>query len=202
MGQIEAFRTLSSGLELIQDNGAYTKLGVTLEISKHIIQVPYHSDENLKKLAELKKRNIVTSLLKPGIAVALLSSEDIEIHDPLRPHNNGSSAEYAIDHHRYFAADGKENILYVSRIKPNGSTSKHLHEIGTNGNGVFEHIFILDGEGTIGGENDRRPMEPYELVSPFSDHVIIAGQEGLSLVILTENVAGIPDDKIHIHKAS
>lgn len=200
MGQIESFRTLPSGLELVQDNGAYTKLGATLEISKHIIQVPYHSDENLENMANLKKRNIVTSILEPGRAIALLSSENIEVHEPLKPHNNGSNAEYAIDHYRYFAEDGNENILYVSRLRASGQTSKHIHELGINGNGIYEHIFILNGAGTIGGETDRRQMNPYELVTPFSDHVIIAEKNGLDLVILTQNVAGIPDDKIHIPK--
>jgi len=179
-------------------DGSYTKLGAWLEISKHVIEVPFHSRENLANMAKLKDRNVVSGLLREGQPTALLSSKHIENHDPLIKHSNGSGAGYALDNYRYVADDGKENIIYASNVPEGEPTTVHIHEMGKNGKGVVEHIFILRGSGTIG--NSKRPMNEYEKVMPYTEHGIVGGPDGVDLLILTENVAGIPDDKIHVKK--
>jgi len=180
------------------EDSSYTQIGASLEISKHIIQVPNHAN-SLVAIAAAKNMNIVPRFPEMAPGIAFLSSQNIRIHEKPAKHGNDSHAEYVVDWYRYKSDDGRENIIWFSRIPPKRGTSKpaHTHGIGLNGKGIYEHYIKVAGVAYIGEGENRRLMEKYEVVPPNTEHYVEAGEEGAIFFILIENVEGIEDQDIH-----
>lgn len=191
-------------------DGSYTQLGAWLEISRHVILIPKHSDDVQEKMASAKGMQIIPRPDGLQAGIALLSYPNVPIENPRRNHvkkvkdeGEPSDLEYFIDWFRYIADDGKENIIFAARVPQKGKTSRppHTHGWNINEKPVYEHYFKLSaGDAYIGEEENKRLMKNYEAVPPNTNHYIEAGDEGVVLFMLLENVEGIPDDQIHIHR--
>lgn len=183
------------------ENGSYTELGARMEISKNVIRVPNHPN-SLELMAEARGMNIVPRFPEMPNGIAFLCIPNVKTYEEPARHNNNSSAEYVIDWHRYKSDDGRENILWLSRIPPKKGTSKppHAHGVGVNGEGIFEHYLKIAGTAYIDEGGSARPMGKYEVVPPGMEHYIESGEEGAAFFILIENVEGIPDHQIHLYE--
>lgn len=187
-------------LPYFNEDGSYTRLGAEMEISKHIIRVPNH-EHSLNLMAEQKRMKIVPRFPEMPLGIAFLSRPEIKTYEEPARHNNNSGAEYVVDWYRYKADDGRENIIWFSRIPPNKGTSKppHTHGINpNNGRGAFEHYLKISGVAYMGEGEERRLMDEYEIVPPNTQHYIET-DEGAVFFILIENVEGIADEDIHQH---
>lgn len=184
-------------------DGSYTRHGVEIEISKHIIWVPNHP-ESLVRIAQAKGMNIVPRVPEMPHGIAFLCKPNIETHVEGAKHNNNSEAEYIIDWYRYKADDGRENIIWLSRIPPGKGTSKppHVHTINPlNNRAIVEHYLKVSGVAFIGEGKNRRLMNEYEVVPPNTEHYIETPEgEGAVFFILIEGVEGIDNKDIHQFK--
>jgi len=180
------------------EDGSYTEFGVKMEISKHVIHVPNH-ENSLGLMAQAKKMNIVPRFPEMPNGIAFLCTPNVETREEPAKHNNNSSAEYVIDWYRYKSDDGRENILWLSRIPPKKGTSKppHAHGAGINSKGIFEHYLKIAGTAYIDEGGRGRLMGEYEVVPPGTEHYIESGEEGAAFFILIENVEGIKNEDIH-----
>jgi len=185
-------------LERLRYGFTYSEFGVSMEISKHIIRVPNHKN-SLALMAKAKDMKIVPRFPEMPDGIAFLCLPEVEPRDEPAIHNNNSHAEYTIDWYRYTADDGRENIIWFSRIPPKKGTSKPAHIHGTNPinkKGVYEHYIKVVGNAYIGEGVDRRLMNKYEIVPPNTEHYI-ESDEGANFFILIENVEGIKNEDIH-----
>lgn len=185
------------------ENGSYTELGARMEISKHIILVPNH-ESNLSLIAKAKNMKVVPNFPEQPQGTIFLCNPEIDVHEEPARHGNNSEAEYRIDWFRYKADDGRENIIWLSRIPPKKGTSKppHAHGLGVNGEGIFEHYLKIAGTAYIDEGGSARPMGEYEVVPPGTEHYIESGEEGAAFFILIENVEGIPNGQIHLYEGA
>ena len=197
MASAECIELRGTPLPYFNKDGSYARFGVQMEISKNVIRVPNHP--SLELMAEARGMNIVPRFPEIPSGISFLCRPDIKTHAEPAKHNNNSSAEYVIDWHRYKSDDGRENILWLSRIPPNKGTSRppHAHGVGVNGKGVFEQYLKIAGTVYIGEGDGRRLMGEYEVVPPGTEHYIEAGEEGAAFFILIENVEGIKNEDIH-----
>lgn len=189
------------GPDYFNVDGSYTQHGVLMEISKHIIRVPNH-EHSLNLMAEQKRMRIVPRFPEMPLGIAFLSRPEIKTYEEPARHNNNSGAEYVVDWYRYKADDGRENIIWFSRIPPKKGTSKPPHTHGlnpNNGRGAFEHYLRVSGVTYMGEGEGGREMAEYEIVPPNTQHYIETGEEGAVFFILLENVEGIADEDIHQH---
>ena len=74
------------------EDGSYTRLGVQMEISKHIIRVPNHPSVNL--IAEARGMKIVPRFPEMPQGIALLSNPNVKTHEKPARHGqtNGRDA--------------------------------------------------------------------------------------------------------------
>ena len=178
------------------ENGSYTELGARMEISKHIILVP-NRESSLSLIAKAKNMKVVPNFPEQPQGTIFLCNPEIEVHEKPARHGNNSEAEYRIDWFRYKAGDGRENILWLSRIPPRKGTSKPPH---AHGEGIFEHYLKIVGTACIDDGGGGRLMGKYEVVPTGTEHYIESGEEGAVFFILIENVEGIRDDQIHLYE--
>ena len=134
------------------------------------------------------KQIINTGILPEG--QALIADAKFIVHDPPIYHydENGektSDAEYYVDEHE--TPEG--HIVYLSRLRPHSTTSKHQHP-----HPLREFYFLLHGEAFQGDEL----MKPRSIINPFEDHQVTTREQSALLLIFMENGASVPKDQRHI----
>jgi hypothetical protein len=159
--------------------------------------VPAHSAD---KIAAARGMQVVPRI--PGLAtgINILCSNLVEVEEVVKRHNNPNAERqthfgYGLDQKRFRLLDGREAVAYASGAEADGETSwpSHVHKVGKNLKGVYEHYWIISGEAEMEGV----PMDQYTVVHPDTDHHIKAGPNGVAFLIITENTEGIPDNEIH-----
>ena len=200
MALAERIETRESPIPYFNEDGSYTRFGVQMEISKHIIRVP-NNERSLGLIAKAKNMKIVPRFEEMAHGIAFLCMPNIKTYEDPARHGNNSGAEYGIDWFRYKADDGRENIIWFQRIPPKKGTSKppHTHGINPiNKKGVYEHYVKEAGIAYMGEGADRKLMADYEIVPPNTEHYIETEEnDGAVFFILIENVEGIENSDIH-----
>lgn len=104
--------------------------------------------------------------------------------------HNGSQA-------RYFVEEAvAEHMVYVSFLRPNSQTTVHTHD-----EPLFENYLWLAGESFLRRDNDMHKLgqgQEVIRVSPGSVHQLTTrGKASLALIVM-ENAALVPADRLHI----
>ena len=104
--------------------------------------------------------------------------------------HNGSQARYFVEERV------AEHMVYVSFLGPNSQTSIHKHD-----EPIFESYFWLGGESFLRRDNDiHRLAQGQEVIriSSGSVHQLTTRENASLALIVMENAAHVPADKLHI----
>lgn len=180
------------------EDGSYT-----FEYAKRLLdsQIELVPRQSVINVAAERGRRIIPRLPSLPDWASIIARHDVDVKSELIGHEN-SDAKYAIDYYRFSTPDGKECMMYLWGMGPEQQTSKvpHIHGVGLDGNGIFEHHFILTGMAEINGEliTSYRGRPNYHKARPGETHAARTNRfEGAVMAVLLENIAGIPDGEIH-----
>ena len=181
-------------------DGSYTQEFAHRMLDERVYQV----SGNAEMIA--KARGWKTAARLPGQpeSMTIIHREDVDVKDESINHPN-SDARYIIDYFRFKAPDGKECMMFLWGMEAGQETSKrpHVHSTGIDGNGIYEHHFVIAGSIEVNGhilstnrDNDG-VTHNYHKALPGQTHAAKAGEKGAVVAIILENVEGIPNNKIH-----
>lgn len=181
------------------------------ELGRFLTIVP--NNDGLWQMANARKMKVISNVAGMPHWMAILVDPNLPIDNPPQTHEPGPGIKHPSDfkyslEFRIKLTNQREAKIFVNAAEPGGTTSypPHVHEEGEDGLGIFEHYWFF-GKAYIGEGDAKRPVNGYEVVSPFTEHFIQAapveeGGEGVCSIILIENITNVPDHKIHKYKTT